>query len=295
MDFFLQIAVSGLSIGIVYGIVALGIVLIWKSTAVFNFAQGAFLLVGGYFAWTCIVQWHLPVWLAFILTIIVCAIVCYLVQYLCFRPLIGQPHRAVILMAIALIGLVEGGVILFWKGIAQNYIPPIFPKEPVHLGGITISQEYVWVLGMSAALLIAFGLFFQRTRLGLAMRGTCEDHELAESVGISVETVFGQSWIIVGIISAVIGITLSSLYAVEIGIAHIGLVAFAVVLVGGLESFPGAIAAGLIIGLSESLACGYLDPIVGGGVRDVFSWMVAILVIIFFPHGIFGYKKIERV
>jgi len=127
------------------------------------------------------------------------------------------------------------------------------------------------------------------------MRGTCEDHELAESVGISVETVFGQSWIIVGIISAVIGIILSSLYAVEIGIAHIGLVAFAVVLVGGLESFPGAIAAGLIIGLSESLACGYLDPIVGGGVRDVFSWMVAILVIIFFPHGIFGYKKIERV
>ena len=295
MNFFLQMVISGLSIGIVYGVVALGIVLIWKSTGVFNFAQGALLLVGGYFAWTCISQWHFPLWAAFVLTMVICSIVCYLIQFLCFRPLIGQPHRAVVLVAIALIGLVEGGVLLVWKGVAQNYTPPIFPKEPLHLGEVTISQEYLWVLVMSTSFLIMLGFFFQRTRIGLAMRGTCEDHELAESVGISVETVFGQSWIIVGIISALIGITLSSLYAVEVGIAHIGLTAFAVVLVGGLESFPGAIAAGFIIGLAETLACGYINPIVGGGVRDIFPWIVAILFIVFFPHGLFGYKKTERV
>jgi len=198
-------------------------------------------------------------------------------------------------MAIVLIGLLEGGVVLVWKGIARNYVPPIFPKDPVHLGNITISQEYLWILGMSAVLLMALGIFFQRTRLGLAMRGVCDDHELAESVGIKVETVFGQSWIIVGLISAVIGVVLSSLYAVEMEVAHIGLIAFAVVLVGGLESFKGAIVAGLILGLAETLASGYLNPIVGGGMRDVFSWVVAIIVIVFFPHGIFGHRKIERV
>jgi len=295
MAFFAQLIITGLALGIIYGVIALCIVVVYKSTRVFNFAQGELLIVGGFFCWTCLTQWHLPLVVAFLLTVVATGFVGYLIERLTLRPLIGQPILAAIMMTVCLMAVLKGGALLAWGGETQSYQPPIFPKEPVQLGTVVISQEYVWASGLAVILIVLFAFFFQRTRAGLAMRGTSEDHQLAQSVGVPVETVFAQSWIIAGMVSAVVGIVLASLFSVDMGIGELGLKAVAVVLLGGLESIPGAIVAGLTIGVLEMIAAGYLDPIVGGGIRDVFPWVVAVIVLIFSPYGLFGWRRIERI
>jgi len=295
MAFFAQLIITGLALGIIYGVIALCIVLIYKSTRVFNFAQGELLIIGAFFAWSCLVQWHLPVWLTFLLTMGVTGVVGFLIERLTLRPLIGQPILAAIMMTVSLMAVLKGGAFLAWGGETQSYQPTIFPKEPVQLGTVVISQEYAWASGLAIILIVLFAFFFQRTRAGLAMRGTSEDHQLAQSVGIPVENVFAQSWIIAGMVSSVVGIILASLFSVDMGIGELGLKAFAVVLLGGLESIPGAIIAGLTIGVLEMVAAGYLDPIVGGGIRDVFPWVVAVIVLVFLPYGLFGWRRIERI
>jgi len=295
MAFFAQLIITGLALGIIYGVIALCIVLIYKSTRVFNFAQGELLIIGAFFAWSCLTQWHLPLWITFLLTMVVTGIVGFLIERLTLRPLIGQPILAAIMMTVSLMAVLKGGALLAWGGETQSYQPSIFPKEPVQLGTVVISQEYVWASGLAVILIVLFAFFFQRTRTGLAMRGTSEDHQLAQSVGIPVETVFAQSWIIAGMVSSVVGIVLASLFSVDMGIGELGLKAFAVVLLGGLESIPGAIVAGLTIGVLEMIAAGYLDPIVGGGIRDVFPWVVAVIVLVFCPYGLFGWRRIERI
>jgi len=295
MAFFAQLIITGLALGIIYGVIALCIVVVYKSTRVFNFAQGELLIVGGFFCWTCLTQWHLPLVVAFLLTVVATGFVGYLIERLTLRPLIGQPILAAIMMTVCLMAVLKGGALLAWGGETQSYQPPIFPKEPVQLGTVVISQEYVWASGLAVILIVLFAFFFQRTRAGLAMRGTSEDHQLAQSVGVPVESVFAQSWIIAGMVSAVVGIVLASLFSVDMGIGELGLKAVAVVLLGGLESIPGAIVAGLTIGVLEMIAAGYLDPIVGGGIRDVFPWVVAVIVLIFSPYGLFGWRRIERI
>ena len=295
MAFFAQLIITGLALGIIYGVIALCIVVVYKSTRVFNFAQGELLIVGGFFCWTCLTQWHLPLVVAFLLTVVVTGFVGYLIERLTLRPLIGQPILAAIMMTVCLMAVLKGGALLAWGGETQSYQPPIFPKEPVQLGTVVISQEYAWASGLAVILIVLFAYFFQRTRAGLAMRGTSEDHQLAQSVGVPVESVFAQSWIIAGMVSAVVGIVLASLFSVDMGIGELGLKAVAVVLLGGLESIPGAIVAGLTIGVLEMIAAGYLDPIVGGGIRDVFPWVVAVIVLIFSPYGLFGWRRIERI
>jgi len=239
--------------------------------------------------------WHFPVWLTLPLTMVVTGFIGFLIERLTLRPLIGQPILASIMMTISLMAVLKGGALLAWGGETQSFQPPIFPKTPVQMGPVVISQEYVWASALAIILIVMFALFFQRTRAGLAMRGTSEDHQLAQSLGIPVETVFAQSWIIAGMVSSVVGIVLASLFSVDMGIGELGLKAFAVVLLGGLQSIPGAIIAGLIIGVSEMMATGYLDPVVGGGIRDVFPWVVAVVVLIFLPYGLFGWKRIERI
>lgn len=295
MAFFAQLIITGLAIGIIYGVIALCIVLIYKSTQVFNFAEGELLIIGAFFAWSCLVQWHIPVWLTFLLTMVVTGVVGFLIERLTLRPLIGQPILAAIMMTVSLMAVLKGGALLAWGGETQSYQPPVFPKVPVQLGPVVVSQEYAWASGLAIILIVLFALFFQRTKAGLAMRGTSEDHQLAQSMGISVETVFAQSWIIAGMVSSVVGVVLASLFSVDMGIGELGLKAFAVVLLGGLESIPGAIIAGLTIGVLEMMAAGYLDPVVGGGIRDVFPWVVAVIVLIFLPYGLFGWRRIERI
>jgi branched-chain amino acid transport system permease protein len=296
MALFLQQVITGLALGFIYGTVALCVVLVYKPTKVLNFAQGQLLIIGAFFCWTCTGGvWHLPAWRAFLLTMIVTGIVGFVISRLVLRPMVGQPILAAIMMTICLLAVLMGGVLVIWGGVPQVYVPPILPKETVLLGTAIVSQQYLWSAGLALLLLGICTFFFQRTKAGLAMRGTSEDHQLAESVGVDVGSVFDQSWIITAIVSGLIGIVLGSIFGVNTIISDIGLKAFAVVLLGGLESIPGAIFGGLILGLAESMACGYIDPLVGGGIREIFAWVVALVVLLFLPYGLFGWRRIERI
>jgi branched-chain amino acid transport system permease protein len=295
MEKLLWYITQGFALGLIYGVVALGFVLVYKSSRILNFAVGQFLIIGAYITWTALVVWHLPVVVCFLIAIVATAILGLSVERIAIRPLIGQPILGVIMMTLALMIILKGVVILAWGTIAKAYEPDLFPATPIHLGDLTISQEYVWGFIVAAILLIIFTYFFRFTKAGLAMRATSEDHQLARGTGIRVKTVFSQSWAICAVVAGIAGIILASKVGLTIDLANVGLKSVAVVLVGGLESVPGAIIAGIIIGIAESLASGYIDPLVGGGTSEFFAFGIAIVVLLIRPWGLFGLRRIERV
>lgn len=286
---------QGLSLGLIYGLVALGFVIVYKSSRILNFAVGEFLLIGAYVTWTARVVLGLPVWLCFVIAIIAAIALGLVVERVAIRPLIGQPILGVIMMTLALMVILRGTVLLAWGAIAKTYEPRLFPATAIHLGNLVIRQEYAWGFAAAVILLLIFTYFFRFTKAGLAMRATSEDHQLARGTGIRVKTVFAQSWAICAIVAGIAGIVLASLTNVTIDLANIGLKSVAVVLVGGLESVPGAIIAGLIIGVAEGLASGYIDPMVGGGIAEVFAYALAIVSLLIWPYGLFGLRRIERI
>ena len=295
MEELLRYITQGIALGLIYGLVALGFVLIYKSSRILNFAVGEFLLIGAYTAWTFRVLLHWPVLACFAMAVIVAIILGLVIERVAIRPLIGQPILGVIMMTLALMVILRGVVLLIWTAIAKSYKPPLFPGTAIHLGNLTITQEYMWGFAVVAVMLILFTYFFRFTKAGLAMRATSEDHQLARGTGIRVKTVFAQSWAICAIVAGIAGIILASLFSVTIELAGVGLIAIAVVLVGGLESVPGAIVAGLIIGVAEALARGYIDPLVGGGVAGAFAFALAIISLLIWPYGLFGLRRIERI
>jgi len=295
MEELLRYITQGISLGLIYGLVALGFVLVYKSSRILNFAVGEFLLIGAYVTWTARVVWHLPVVLCFVVALIAAIILGLVIERIAIRPLIGQPILGVIMMTIALMVILRGGVLLAWGAIAKTYEPRLFPATPIYIGDLIIRQEYVWGLVVAVVMLILFTYFFRFTKAGLAMRATSEDHQLARGTGIRVKTVFSQSWIICAVVAGIAGIILASMTNVTIDLATVGLKSVAVVLVGGLESVPGAIIAGLIIGVAEALAAGYIDPWVGGGIAEVFAFGIAMVSLLIWPWGLFGLRRIERI
>ncbi len=287
--------VTGISVGFIYGLVALGFVLIYKSSRILNFAVGEFLLFGAYIAWTARVVLHMPLLVSFLITMIASALLGLVIERVALRPLIGQPILGIIMMTIALSTILLGSITLIWGAIPKVFEPRLFPSDPVQLGNLVIRQEYVWGFIVAVVMLIIFTYFFRFTTSGLAMRATSEDHQLARSTGIKVKSVFAQSWVICAIVSGVGGIILASITSVTIDLSQVGLKSIAVVLVGGLESVPGAIIAGVIIGIAEGLATGYIDPLVGGGIAEVFAFGVAIISLLIWPYGLFGLRRIERI
>jgi branched-chain amino acid transport system permease protein len=294
MAVFLQLLFSGLMTGGVYALVALGFVVVWKSTSVFNFAQGEILMVSAYICWALLVQVGLPLWLTFVITFAVAAALGLIVERFALRPMIGQPLLAAMMITLALIAVLDGLVTIIW-GSRQEVLPDFFPREPLHLGTIMISQQLLVAFVIAIALFFAFVLFFQRSRYGLAMRATAEDHQVTRSMGIRVSTSFAIAWVVACIVAAVGGILLGSVNGVNMNLGFLGLKAFPVVILGGLDSIPGAIIAGLIVGVLEKLATGYIDPIVGGGFAEIFPFIVLLIVLLVKPYGLFGQQRIERI
>lgn len=294
MAVFLQLLFSGIMTGGVYALVALGFVVVWKSTSVFNFAQGEILMVSAYICWALLVQVGLPLWLTFVITFMVAAALGLIVERFALRPMIGQPLLAAMMITLALIAVLDGLVTIIW-GSRQEVLPDFFPREPLHLGSIMISQQLLVAFVIAIALFFAFVLFFQRSRYGLAMRATAEDHQVTRSMGIRVSTSFAIAWVVACIVAAVGGILLGSVNGVNMNLGFLGLKAFPVVILGGLDSIPGAIIAGLIVGILEKLATGYIDPIVGGGFAEIFPFIVLLIVLLVKPYGLFGQARIERI
>src|SRR5271157_3887779 len=242
MNFFLQLVVTGLSLGMVYALVAIGFVIILKCSNAFNIAQGHFVLIGGYLGYTFLVPFGLPIWASLLLAIAVAVVMGLLIERLTLRPLVGQPELAVIMMTIALATVLEGLATLIWGGEYKTY-HGLLPTLTLKLGQISIPPESLIGLIVSVVCVTLLMLLFRYTKIGLAMRATAEDLQVVQSVGIKATTVYAVSWIIACIVGVIGGILLGGVSGVMIPLAEIGLKAFAVILLGGVNSIGGAIVA----------------------------------------------------
>lgn len=295
INFFLQLVINGLVVGSVYALVALGFVIIFKSTSVVNFAQGEFLLLGAYISFAVVGQYHMPFWAAVIITLLFSVVLGMLIERLILRPMIGEPVISVIMVTLGLSSVLKAIVQGIWGTDTQPF-PEIFPSTPVQIGPLPVSQGYLYSVACVAILLLLFTLFFKYSRAGIAMRATAFSQQVAQSMGISVRRMFALAWAIAAVVSAIGGILLGGVRGgVDAALAAIGLKVIPVVILGGLDSIIGAIVGGLVVGVLENLAGGYLDPLFGGGVKEVAPFVILVLILMVKPYGLFGKVHIDRV
>jgi branched-chain amino acid transport system permease protein len=295
MSFFLQLVITGFALGMVYALIAIGFVIILKCSDAFNIAQGHFVMIGGYLGFTFLVTFGLPLWASLAAAIAVAIVMGLLIERLTLRPLIGQPVLAVVMMTIALSTVLEGVATLVWGGEYKTY-HGVLPTLNLRLGELSIPSETSIAMIVSAIAVAGLMLLFRYTKMGLAMRATADDEQVVRSAGIRVTSVYALSWAIACVVGVVGGILLGGVSGVMIPLSQIGIKAFAVVLLGGVNSVGGAIVAGIILGVLENLAAGYLDPLLpGGGLAGVFPFMVMIIVLVIRPYGLFGEARIERI
>ncbi len=296
MTFFLQLVITGFGLGMVYALIAIGFVIILKCSKAFNIAQGQFVMIGGYLGYTFLIDFHLPVWAAILAAIAVATLMGMLIERLMLRPLVGQSVLAIIMMTIALGTILDGIATLIWGGEYKTYHGAL-PTITLKVGDLSIPPETLIGIIVSVIVVVALMILFRYAKIGLAMRATAEDEKVVQSAGIKVTTVYTISWIIACVVGVVSGIILGGVSGVMVSMSEVGMKAFAVVLLGGIDSIGGAILAGIIIGILENVAAGYLDPLLpsGGGLANVFPFIVIIIVLIFRPHGLFGLRRIERI
>jgi branched-chain amino acid transport system permease protein len=289
-----QLLASGAMTGVIYGLIALGFVLIYKGAKVFNLAVGEMVMLGGFVFWTAIFVLKLPIWLSVILALAGLLILGLAVERFTFRPLIGQPLLSSVMMTIALALILRGFVVLVWGAVPRPRFE-IFPTAPLRMGGLVISQGVFWGFVVALGCFAAFGLFFKFTRMGLVMRAAAEDQQVAQSLGISVKGVLAMVWVLAGLLTAIGGVLLSNITGVGLTLADIGMRALPVAVFAGLESILGALVGGAIVGVAESLAGGYLDPLTQGGMMELTPYILMAVMLLFRPYGLFGLKTIERV
>lgn len=289
-DVFLQLTVLGLSNGMVYALVAVGFVVIFKASDVINFAQGEFLLFGAYLAFAFIGQFGLPWSLGVVVTLICAALIGLIVERLVLRPLIGEPVISMIMVTIGLSSLLRAVVSGIW-GARPKAFPSFIPSGEIEFMGAVVGVDRLLVIAIAGILLTVLTLFFRHTRDGIAMRAIADDQQAALSMGISIKRVLAVAWAMAAISAAVAGIMLANTVGVSHDIIFIGLRVFPVVILGGLDSVPGAIVGGAAIGLLESYTSGYAPS----GWDSVVPYIVLIVVLMVRPYGLFGKEIIERV
>ncbi len=290
MSTFVSLSVYGLADGAILALAALGFVLIYKATRVINFAQGEFLLVGAYTFYTAFVLFGLPLILASLVGVIGAIVLGVAVERFVLRPLVGENPISVIMVTIGLAAVLRAGVQMFF-GTAVREQPKLLPTGSIDVAGGTVPVNRLFVIVIAAAVLAAFTVFFRRSRHGIAMRAVADDQQAALTMGISVRRVFVLAWALAALSALIAGVLLADLSAVEQNIAAFGLIVFPVVIVGGLDSVPGTIVGGLVIGLLKQYVSGYADP----GLAEVVPYLVLMAILMVRPYGIFGETRIERV
>jgi len=278
----------------VYALIALGFALIWKSSSVANLALGQIVLISSWFTYATLVQAEFPIWLAFPMVMLFALALGWTIERFALRPLIAQPILSLITVTLGLGYFLEGVVTFIWPW-SVDALPRLFPREVIHIGPAVISQEYVWVVGICLLIFALLTLFFRYHKLGIAMRATADDQMAVQACGIPVTRVFSWSWMFACMVAAIGGILISSIGGITYGLVETGLKAFSVVILGGLDSFIGAVVAGPIIGLAESLGGGYLTPFTWAGVKDIIPFVIIIIIMIIKPYGLFGEVRIERI
>jgi len=292
--FFTLLLSNGVMIGLMYSLIALGFVLVYKATDAINFAQGEFVMIAGFVVAAAMELYGAPLWLAVMAGLGGMIAFGFGLERVVLRPLIGRPIVAVIMATIGLAAVLRGIGPLLW-GAETHSLPLPIRESPIVWGPLFIPPIQLVGAGVSLLFLGAFSLFFLKSRKGIAMRAVADNQQVAMAMGINVERYFGLAWAMAGIVSALGGIVWGSLLGVDVHLALVGLKVFPVVILGGLDSIPGAIIGGLIVGLVENMAAGYIDPYVGGGTKDFAPYVLMIVALMVRPYGIFGRQIIERV
>ena len=294
LQFTLFLLTNGVMIGLMYALIALGFVLIYKATDAINFAQGEFVMFAGFIAAGAAVFAHAPFWVAALLSVGGMVALGFALERVVLRPLIGQPIISVVMATIGLAAVLRGGAVLAFGAGTRNIAIPI-SDNPIPLGSVTLPPVEVVGAVVSLLFLAGFTWFFLKSRVGIAMRAVADSQQVAMAMGINVRRYFAFAWAMAGVVSALGGIVWGGMLGVDNQLALVGLKVFPVVILGGLDSIVGAVVGGLIVGIVENLAAGYFDPLVGGGTKDFVPYLLMIIVLMVRPEGIFGRRRIERV
>lgn len=303
-QFILEGVVVGLGVGSIYALIAVGFTVLYKSTKIFNLAHGELVLFGGYLAVAVTTAFSvLPLPLAFALGVAVSLLAALVlgfgVERLVMRPLFGQPLLSVIIVTLALGYVIRGVMVGIWSGEIRTF-PPVIPAAVVRVAGVPVSLVGVWSAAAAALLLVLFSLFFRYSRWGIAMRAAANEQLTASTLGVSLKRVFAYAWAFAAAAGAVGGILLGLWLGVNFALAAVGLKALAAVILGGLDSVPGAILGGLLVGVVETVLGGYIDAHVRvfghtlHGFKEVTAYLVILLVLMVRPYGLFGTEHIER-
>jgi branched-chain amino acid transport system permease protein len=294
LAFFLLLLSNGVLIGLMYALIALGFVLVYKATDAVNFAQGEFVMIAGIVVAAALDLWGWPLWLSVSVALLGMIAFGFTLERVMLRQLIGRPIIAVVMATIGLASILRGmGPTFFGAGTKPLRLP--IPDEPIMLGPLFIPPIQLFGAVVSLMFLGGFGWFFLKSRKGIAMRAVADNQQVAMAMGINVERYFGLAWAMAGVVSALGGIVWGNLLGVDVNLALVGFKVFPVVILGGLDSIPGAIVGGLLVGIVENVAAGYVDPYVGGGTKDFAPYVLMILALMIRPYGIFGRKLIERI
>jgi branched-chain amino acid transport system permease protein len=296
LNTFLQLAVSGVLVGGVYGLIAMGFVTVYRSIKVFNMAYGQFSVLGAYMAWTFLGSSsspRLPLALGILCTLAFAVIFALFIEWAVFRRLIGKPIFAGFIITLGLMAVINSLVMVIW-GPQPRGLQDIVPKGALNIGAIVISKEYLWTFVIALIIMVAFAIFFQATRLGLAIRASNNNQTAARLLGVSAKFNARLAWIFCTLLATLGGILIASVQGVSSSLAELVLVVLVVVLIGGMDSLAGCIAGGLVLAIGNNLSSYYLDPYLPG-ISSIFGVILILLILLFRPNGIFGFKPVERV
>jgi branched-chain amino acid transport system permease protein len=286
--------INGALTGLLFALISMGFVIIYRSARVFNFAQGEVVVVGAFILWSFTQYFGLPMWLSIVLTFASSAVLGLLTERIILRPLVGEELFALVMVTIGLLVFLRGAILVIWSADV-HFIPPIFASAGIRIGPLVVDKTLAIGGGITLLLAAAFSWFFNRTRMGMEMTAVAEDHQIALSLGLKVKRSIALAWAISGVLCAIAALTFISGKGMTFMVGDIGLAALPVALLAGLESIGGLILAGLLVGISMGFAEHFLDSPLQGGVGAVFPFFIMIIVLLIRPTGLFGWKTIERI
>ena len=293
MTLLIQVLMAGITVGSIYSLIAIGVVLIFKSSGVINFAQGSMVMVGAFITYALVTQAKIPILLSLVLSFSISVVIGIVIERFVLRYLTGVSLISIIMVTLGISIMMDGGALAIW-GSSNFTFPRLFPSFSLEMGGIRVSSIYVWSFLTSVFLLVVFLLFFKYSKMGLAMRAAADNQKVAVALGISPRRVLSMTWVISSAVATAGGILLASISALHVNLSYIGLVVFPVVILGGLDSIAGAAIGGLIVGVLEAISGVYIAPLLGGAFQQVAAFAFLLIILLIKPYGLFGTKEIER-
>ena len=289
---FLQYLIVGILTGGIYGLIGVSIVIIYKATDVFNFAVGTLMTLGALICVSLITQLHFPFWLAVPATLVIAGIIGILIERVGLRPLLSQPVLSLVMATLAIESILRGMMLMIWTGYTISFPRGLFPGKTIFIGPLFISHEFLIAFVVAFISFALVGLFFYKTHTGLKMRVTAESHDVAMSLGVNITTIFAFAWMLAIMVGTLAGIIIGNRLGLQVIItSSMAFKALPAIMFGGLDSVAGAIIGGLVVGVLEKMAGGYIDP----KIAEITPYIILLLILMIRPEGLFGLKRIERI